>query len=213
VCKVSMLIRCYEYNKYTENTISSIIKTARSDYDIIIHPRKASAAVNSNMLLDYARADKVILMDDDLEFVEDGWDLNLLDTHELCGYVGCVAPQLTDQDGNNIGPKPMREPGSISIGGEVWGAILLFSPTPLIRYDENYIKTTCDDTDFLYQWLENGFIHMTDTTVHVKHTRELSAQKAGGNKQAWYHQNYAYLTNKWMVDGKFPSFGDINYWE
>ena len=211
--KVSILIRCYEYTEYTENTVSSIIKTARSNYDIIIHPRKASAAVNSNMLIDLSRAKTVILMDDDLEFTQEGWDFDLIDSFFAGAEVGCVSPQLTDKDGTPIGPKPIRTNNSVSMGGEIWGACLLFQPNKHIRYDENYIKTTCDDTDFLYQWIKAGYHHMTDTRVKVKHMRELTAQSTVSDKKSWFHKNYAYLISKWRTNGKFPDFGKITYFE
>ena len=79
---VSILVRCWEMNRLTEKTITSIQCTGRSNYELIVEPNKASASINSNILIEKATTKKIILMDDDLQMKTDGWDVLLLETLE-----------------------------------------------------------------------------------------------------------------------------------
>ena len=204
--EVSILVRCYEYNGYTKNAIDSIMRTATTDYNLMIAPRKLHAAQNSNLLIDKAPSEYIILMDDDLTFPEVGWDSKLIETLLKYDDVGCVASQLMDEAGSLIGPKPLPELNKVLVGAEAWGACLAFRDVG-IRYDENYIKTICDDTDFLYQWLDNDYKIATDTRALVKHMKPCSR----ASNPPWFKQNYEYFKKKWAPNGKFPSWGTREY--
>lgn len=201
---VSILIRSIGYSSYLSRTIDSILKTARGNYEIIVAPRQMSAASNSNNLMSLANNDTVILMDEDLEFIDHGWDIEMINTLNREDKWGVVAPQILDRNGRKIGPKHIE--GQITVGGEMWGAILCFNKQDGVRYDENYIKTIFDDTDFLYQYLKSGRLLVSNGSVKVKHMRPCSRD----SRPDWFKINMHYFNEKWRKKGT-PPWGKPTY--
>jgi hypothetical protein len=204
---VSILVRCFERNEFTEHTLSSIEATATSNFELICEPNRASAAVNSNRLLDRARCNRVILLDDDIALTSRGWDERLLDTLERYPNMGCVSPRIADVEGRLLGPTRYVRTGCVVTGFELWGAVLAFERTD-IRYDEAYERTLCDDTDFLLQHLRAGYALGIDGAVDVVHLRELSRD----TDPPWLAKNKAYFTEKWQLQGRDIAWGEYTEW-
>jgi len=207
VIDVSILVRCFEHNEFTSLTLATIRETATTRYELICQPNRASAAVNSNRLLDDAASDRVILLDDDIGCLQKGWDARLLDTLERYPGVGCVAPRLVDRGGQLLGPSRFVRPGCVVTGFEVWGAVLAFRRSQL-RYDEAYLRTQCDDTDFLLQHLTAGRLLAIDGAVDLVHMREVSRDPAA----PWFAHNYRHFLEKWGLQGRQIAWGEYVEW-
>ncbi|MEW6365206.1 MAG: hypothetical protein AB1714_11300 [Acidobacteriota bacterium] len=203
---VSILVRCYEQTLFTERTLASIATTARTHYELICRPNPISAAANSNWLIKLASSNRIILLDDDLSFVRAGWDERLLDTLNRYPGVGCVSPRIMDPKGRLLGPYRYVRDGRVVTGFEVWGAALAFERAQM-RYDETYVGTQCDDTDFLLQHLAAGYLLAIDGSVDVIHRRELS-----GPRPPWYEHNQQHLIKKWDLSNRFIAWGEYTEW-
>lgn len=204
---VSILVRCFERNEFTDYTLASIEATATSNFELICQPNRASAPINSNLLLNRAQSENVILLDDDLAFLTRGWDERLLDTLARYPDVGCVSPRIMDAEGRMLGPYRYVRDGCVVTGFELWGAVLAFQRSEL-RYDEAYERTLCDDTDFLLQHLQAGFALAIDGAVDCVHRRELSRE----NRPPWFAKNLAYFEKKWRLAGRHIAWGEYTEW-
>lgn len=201
--ETSILIRCFEYNEFTKNTINSIFNTARSQYSLTIMPNKVSAAINSNRLINNSKSKYIILMDDDLQFPCIGWDVKLLET--LKKYDPCVvAPRLFDNKYNVLNPQSKINKDRIAVGIKVSGGLLVFKDIGL-RYDENYIRTQYDDTDILYQFMSKGYRILVDGRVDVLHMGNATPCST-----PWARQNYEYFRKKWKMNDH-AKWGKLRY--
>lgn len=194
---ICILIRCYEYTSYTQQTVDSILNTAVTDYNLIVMPNKASAAINSNMLLSMATSEYIILMDDDLTFPRKGWDRQLIETlirYQASHNVGCVAPRLITPCGKNVNDHALALPGQVMTGVKMSGALLAFRDVG-IRYDETYLKTQYDDVCLLYQWMAAGYKVVVDGSVDVVHMKAISDTNSKTGRI-----NRKYFIKKWGMD-------------
>lgn len=204
---VSILVRCCERTEFTEHTLASIRATATSHFELICEPHRASAAVNSNRLLNRASAKHVIILDDDIAFTTRGWDERLLETLARYPNLGVVSPRLADTQGRLLGPYGYVRAGCVVTGFELWGAVLAFERAAM-RYDEAYERTLCDDTDFLLQYLQAGFLLGIDGAVDAIHLRELSRE----GDPPWLAKNRAYFEAKWQLAGRHIAWGEYTEW-
>ncbi len=204
---VSILVRCFERNEFTDHTLASIEATATSNYELICSPNRASAPINSNLLINKAQCERVILLDDDIAFLSRGWDERLLETLARYPKMGCVSPRIADVEGRLLGPYRYVRDDCVVTGFETWGAVLAFQ-RGVIRYDEAYERTLCDDTDFLLQHLQAGYLLGIDGAVNVVHLRELSRQA----DPPWLAKNIEYFAKKWQMASHQVAWGEYTEW-
>lgn len=167
----------------------------------------ASAAKNRNKVIDEAKGDLIIMLDDDISGFYPDWIYDLV-TPLLCHrnlysivsarliYAnGKTAPQLGG-DGNDSGPlvPAIHEPTVLNI---TCSAAIAFYKSDNIRFDENYIAAVYEDTDFCMQYREK----YPDRKIMINNRCRLvhgNEGKRGGIKNA-ATVNREYFAEKWGI--------------
>jgi glycosyltransferase involved in cell wall biosynthesis len=175
-----------------------IRKTAACEMRIIPTCLQESASVNRNYGLDKAETDIIIMMDDDISGLPNGWDLTLVETLVHEQQCVMVSPRLITPDGCPglmLGhPPPLMK-------GEWWEVPDRELPTACIairkndlRFDEIYEGSGWEDTDMCAQlrqeYPEGKFI--VNSYVKVIHHNEMKNQ--GGEI---FERNKARFFKKW----------------
>lgn len=191
--EISILVLCYQYTKYTEQTINSVLDTATSNYNLIIQPTMIDSAKNSNCLIDSSPTEYMILVDDDVMFRNKGWDECLIGALTLSLGVGVVVPRLFSANHDPINEQSHVPKDTIMSGIKSAGAVMAFREQGL-RHDEAYKKTQYNDTDFLYQHLALNQLVIVDGRVDVLHMRKPNFSTP------WNTANRAYFLKKWKMN-------------
>lgn len=175
--------------------------------EVVVSGLRASAAVNRNYCLDQiTRRDAegvlietvAIMLDDDIDGFYPGWVDDLL--APLRDDVVMVSARLLNPDGT-FGPTCSRcydaSPDEIEIHSN--GEAVL--PTAAIafrfqghRFDEAYIGSGYEDSDWCHQYLEANSCakFIQSNRCRLVHRNEMKNQRG----QYWKH-NFAYFWNKW----------------
>jgi len=178
----------------TEQEISALLEaiklTATGNYNLIVMsgPNR-SAAQNRNAGLDRAPSKAVIMIDDDIRNMPEGWNEKLL--AYLGPDVAIVSARLmkvTGEPGPMVGSNYSLDPETVE-AEELPTACIAFRKTEL-RFDENFKGSGFEDNDFCRQ-MSGTFI--IANRVKVTHINE--AKNQGGDN--WLF-NEAYYKAKWM---------------
>ena len=174
-----------------------ILETRLSSGSIIYTCTKASAAVNRNNGLNAATSDIVIMIDDDIEGFFPGWDLELIRPIKEIPDTVISAARLFNTNGSvqvTLGTERMPlSPSFIDAEHkQILSACIAFLKTDL-RFDENYIGSGFEDTDFCKQMIRKfptGRI-IVNNMCRLVHRNERKNQLDNNNK------NYQYFLSKW----------------
>ncbi len=168
------------------NVLKEIRSTRAPDTEIIAVSGKGSAAVNRNIGLDRAKGEFIIMCDDDVNKYLDKWDTKLVAA--LCTTKAkVVGARLLGANGK---PHPVNynnydlSKDNVQIRGMIT-ACCVFRRTSL-RFDEKFIGSGWEDTDF-FQRLGGPFF--VTNTVKVVHLNE--------HKNPHDAKNSAYFRRKW----------------
>lgn len=174
----------------TEDAISSLITEikATTDYatELIVASNDVSAARNRNIGLNMTDSEFIIMCDDDVTGFIVGWDRELIDTLVMLS-ASVVGARLLNPGGQL---QPVNY-GNYDLSKEycqVWTMITaccVFRNTKL-RFDEHYIGSGWEDTDFFRQL--GGKFYVLNT-VKVTHLNE--------HKKPNDAVNRAYYAGKW----------------
>ncbi|MFT7462402.1 MAG: hypothetical protein ACI9EF_000742 [Pseudohongiellaceae bacterium] len=195
---VSVIIPAYDDTAKLRRALWSIRQTADMPYELIVSRAKQCVAKNRNAGLDLATQDLVIFLDDDV-LLPPGWMSRLVAVLGARSDYGAICAHLTFADGSPQTRRPELLPG------ELWeitipGTCFVYSRARVhdIRFDENYLGSQWEDTDWMWQVLRQGLKVGMSGDVWALHDHADSENK-------WLVPNAEYFRGKW---GELPADGD-----
>ncbi len=189
------------YNEIKDQ-IQEIEKHTKENHNIIATCQKVSASKNRNIGLKKAKSDIVIMLDDDIIGFFNKWINRLLYAFQD-NDVYIASARLMKPNGNYAimnGNTLENRQGIFGISGGKDGclpsAAIAFRKTN-IRFDENYIGSGFEDTDFMYQYRQkfNPCKFVICNRCQLIHKHEKKNQ--GGD---YFIHNRDYFCNKWNSD-------------
>lgn len=186
--KVSIIIPTVRTEEEIAGMISEIKKSVSYELDLIIASGNRSAAKNRNIGLDRTKAEFIIMCDDDTESFPYAWDRDLIEGLKQVG-ASIVGARLLNPDGNlqKTNYRNFDLSKDFVEVRRMITACCAFRNTTL-RFDENYIGSGFEDTDFCKQMGGKFFVA---NKVKVIHRNE--------NKNPSKKQNRDYFRKKWKV--------------
>lgn len=183
---VDIIIPTIRTEEEIANLISEIKNSVIYELNLIIVSSNGSAAKNRNLGLDKAKAEFIIMCDDDIADFSYGWDKELVDALKQTG-ASMVGARLFNPDGalqvtNYRNFDLSKDIVEVTI---MITACCAFKNTTL-RFDENYIGSGYEDTDFCKQLGGKFFV---TNKVKLIHRNE--------HKNPFDIQNGNYFKNKW----------------
>ncbi|RKY19599.1 MAG: hypothetical protein DRQ55_10205 [Planctomycetota bacterium] len=195
---VTVIIPAYDDTPQLRRAIWSIRSTADMPFQLVVACARQSVAKNRNLGLSRARCDLIFFMDDDV-LLPPGWTSRMLSLLAARDDLGAVSAHLTFSDGS---PQTRR---SDLAPGEFWqitipGTCFCFSRQRITGafFDENYLGSQWEDTDFMWQLHKQGLVTGVTGDVCVVHDHNDAENK-------WLQQNGEYFHGKW---GSWPSEDD-----
>lgn len=166
--------------------ISEIKNSVAYELNLIIVSGNQSAAKNRNIGLDKAKAEFIVMCDDDIEGFSYGWDKDLIDALKQTG-ASMIGARLFNPDGalqvtNYRNFDLSKDLVEVEI---MITACCAFKNTAL-RFDENYIGSGYEDTDFCRQLGGKFFV---TNKVKLVHKNE--------HKNPFDLKNGEYFREKW----------------
>jgi len=192
--KVSIIIPTVRTKVEIAGLISEIKNTVYYDLDLIVMSGMRVMSVNSNMGLDKAKSEFIIMCDDDTEGYQKGWDKTLLDMLEKLEPEGAtiVGARLLNLDGtlNRVNYHNYDLSVEYSQTRTMITPCCAFRNTKL-RFDENYKGWGWNDTDWCKQLGGKSFVVNTVRVIH----RNEEKNPLGSEKQI--AESRAYFRKKW----------------
>ena len=183
---VNIIIPTIRTKKEITALVSEIKSSVVYELDLIIVSGNGSAAKNRNIGLDKAKAEFIIMCDDDIESFSSGWDRELIDALKQTG-ASMIGARLFNPDGalqvTNYRNFDLSE-DFVEVRTMIT-ACCAFKNTKL-RFDENYIGSGYEDTDFCRQLGGKFFVA---NRVKIIHRNE--------SKNMFNERNRKYFKEKW----------------
>ena len=167
-----------------------------SAIDFLLHmisnPDK-SASQNRNIGLDQSTSKYVVMIDDDITGFKKGWNQQLISYFEDRKDLGIISGRLLKPDGS-LGYMNSRnwdmEHELVEVG-RVPTALIAIRDI-MLRFDERYVGSGFEDTDFCLQMIDKGYGIAIANGVQAVHTHEQKNQ-LGSN----WKRNYNVFRDKW----------------
>lgn len=198
-CRVDVILPVYEDSDLLRRTLWSIRETADLPYTLIVSCAAQSVAKNRNAGLARARHDVTFFVDDDV-LLPPHWMSRLVATLARREDLGAVGPHLTFPNGAPQTRRPDLGPG------ELWevtipGTVFAYSRSRVgdPRFDEAYLGSQWEDTDWMWELAKRGFGTALTGDVHVKHEH---AEK----QNRWLEENMRHFHDKW---GRYPTEEEV----
>lgn len=200
--QIDIIIPSHRNLSDIQNQINAMESTRTLPGKIISTGLKASASENRNAGLNKSNTEYVIMTDDDLSGFTKGWDsrlYNLLISHP---EFSMISPRLMDKYGKFGSMLGSNSQPNISIyaaiGNRIPSACILFRRNFEIFFDEGFIGSGFEDTDFISQNVKKDPTYKVaiSNTERITHLNEMKNQKG-----VYFTHNHAYYINKW---GKSP---------
>ena len=198
--KHSIIIPTYRDrdNEDIVKLVSEIETMSTGEYELIVTCQKASAAINRNYGLNNSNNDLVIMIDDDIRSLPYGWNEEIIRLLVEDENIKIVSARLMAEDGRlglNMGNNYDVSSDVVEVeSGYVPTACIAFKKEDDIRFDETYIGSGFEDTDFMNQMMKKypNSKHVINNLVKLIHINEMKEQR-GEN----WEKNKAYFMNKW----------------
>lgn len=182
-------IPCWELSPKLKATIDSLATgPARiaSPAKLIINVEKQSVVRNRSACLAESSAPFVLWLDDDVVFEQKGWDDYLwqrINHNPQVGVIGVRVKhwQLLDRT-------PLRAEG---LAADVCGAVMMTRKLPGVGFDDHYVGSQWEDTDYCFEVRKAGYHVLQDNRVSVLHYNE--------EKNRNYSDNQVYFCRKWGI--------------
>ena len=194
---LTVIIPCYERGVKLNRTLWSIMQTADMPYRILISEEKQSVAKNRNAALAKVDTDLIAQMDDDV-ILPPFWMSKMAAILERDG-VGVCAVRMTSPDGTPQNDLANLKPGTI-VDCTPPGTLFMYDRTVVdgCEFDEEYIGSQWEDTDFMMQVKKKGLLTVASGDVWILHDqssveegskmKELSASPYEANKALFIHK-------------------------
>ena len=167
--KVSIIITTVKTEEEIEGLIAEIKETVYYELDLIVISGIRVVSVNTNMGLDKAKGEFIIICDDDTEGYQKGWDKVLLDALEKLESEGAtiVGARLLNLDGtlHKVNYRNYDLSVEYSQTRTMITPCCAFRNTKL-RFDENYKGWGWNDTDWCKQLGGKSFVVNTVRVIH-----------------------------------------------
>jgi len=186
-----------------QKQIDEIERNTHEPHRIIASCQNASAAINRNFCLQFARSDILVMLDDDIEGFFPGWLSTLVAPLNSCDEVVMVSARLMAPDGSvgascagvhdieskwvPVPPKRDCVMPSAAIAFRNWG----------LRFDEHFIGSGFEDGDFCFQYLDlkPSVQFYINNQCKLIHRNEMKHQWENGH----FEKNRRYFWRKWHV--------------
>lgn len=163
--------------------LDEIASTTTGSPRVIPTCLKASAAINRNYGLDQATSDLVIMIDDDIFNLPDGWNQRLCQPLLDTPRVVMTSANLLRPNGEfgvmHCDPSPREGTGLLSVEKQgLPTACVAFRNDGLARFREDYIGSGYEDTDFSAQlrFLHPDGLWLVIRDLRVIHRNDQKAQ-------------------------------------
>jgi len=184
--KVSIIIPTIKTEREIIGLITEIKNTVYYELDLIVVSGNRSAAKNRNIGLEQAKSEFIIMCDDDIEGFSYGWDKDLIGTLEET-KANMVGARLFNPDGNlqktNYNNFDLSK-DFVEVKTMITACCAFRNTT--LRFDENYVGSGYEDTDFCKQLGRKFFVA---NRVKLVHRNE--------HKNPFDRQNEKYFREKW----------------
>jgi len=198
--KHSIIIPTYRDREHEDivKLVTEIETMSTGEYELVVTCQKASAAINRNYGLDNSNNDFVIMIDDDIRALPYGWNEEMIRLLIENPKIKVVSSRLMTEDGKpgiNMGNNYDLSKDVVEVeSGYIPTACIAFKKEKDIRFDEAYIGSGFEDTDFMNQMMKKypESAHVINNTVKLIHMNEMKEQH-GDN----WEKNKAYFTMKW----------------
>ncbi len=197
---VDILIPTMKSLEELKPMIDNLSTLAGVEHKVFASCEKVSASTNRNICLNQATSNIVIMLDDDIEGFFDGWASSLLQplfdkqicmvSARLFNLNGTV--QNTCMDNNELLPELIvlkPEPNRI-----MPSAAIAFRKTEL-RFDENFIGSGWEDTDFCRQYWE----YFKEAKFVVTNACKLIHRNEMKSQGIHWERNKNYFEKKWGI--------------
>lgn len=182
-------IPCWELSAKLKQTIDGLASGPSKvmlPAKLIVNIEKQSVVRNRVECLKSSKSPFVLWLDDDVVFENPGWDLALwqrISCEPTTGVVGIRVKhwQLLEST-------PLRPEGSVP---DVCGAVMMTRSIPSVVFDDNYVGSQWEDTDYCFSVRRAGYNIIQDNSIAVIHYNE--------EKNRNYTHNQAYFNRKWRV--------------
>jgi len=174
----------------TEEEIATLISEIKNsviyELNLIVVSGNRSAAKNRNIGLDKAKADFIIMCDDDIKKLPSGWDRDLIDALKQTG-ASMVGARLFNPDGAlQVTNYRNFDLSKDLVEVEIMITACCAFKNSALRFDENYMGSGYEDTDFCRQLGGRFFVA---NKVKIVHKNE--------HKNPFDVQNGKYFCEKW----------------
>jgi glycosyltransferase involved in cell wall biosynthesis len=180
-------IPCWELSLKLKQTIDGLGSgpaRVKLPAKLIVNVDKQSVVRNRKACLQASRSPYVLWLDDDVVFEREGWDTRLWESIRANTKVGLIGIRVKHWQW--LDRTPIRPDGTVE---DVCGAVMMTRRIPGVGFDDNYIGSQWEDTDYCFSVRKAGFDVVQDNSVAVIHYNE--------EKNRDHTHNRAYFNQKW----------------
>ncbi len=196
---ISVIIPAYADRPRLHRAVRSVETTTDLPFELVVALAPQQVAANRNAGLARATQDLCAFLDDDV-VLPPGWASRLVAVLDARPDVGAVSGKLVFPDGRPQTRRPDLGPG------ELWeipipGTCFVYCRSRVgdPYFDQTYLGSQWEDTDWVWQLRERGFPTVMTGDVTVVHDHQLSENQ-------WFFENAERFQRKW---GRFPAEHEV----
>ena len=185
--QIDVCIPCWELSAKLKTTINALTNGPSKlsvPAKLILNVEKQSVVKNRLACLAESRSKYVLWLDDDVVFEKTGWDSYLLEKIQGNADVGVIGIRV--KHWQLLDRSPMRPSGFVE---DVCGAVMMTRKIEGVNFDDNYVGSQWEDTDYCFSVRKAGYKVLQDNGIAVIHYNE--------EKNREYVNNRAYFNQKW----------------
>ena len=212
--EVEIGIYTHRWSEWQVRCIESIARHTKShQYSILMTQKTGNCHQNMNRLWRRFTAPYVIMLDEDVTILQDGWLESLikgLESNDKIGVLGAMDIKFgLDIEGGIPEPSSPHYSSKSTINFKRWIPAYLMafklSRVPFLRFDEAIPGDMgMTDVDACCQIDTNGLLVAVNSEVLVYHpardddeTRKKEQRPSRGWQELWYPAQVAYMQQKW----------------
>lgn len=203
--EVELATYTHRWSELQVRLMTSVAKhTKTHQYSFLVTQKPGNCHQNMNRIWRRLTAAYVVLMDEDVVILQDGWLASLiesLESDEKIGVVGCAEVKTL--------PAIVPEPGKVTLDFQMWipAYVMAFKRerVPFLRFDEAIPgQMGMTDLDACLQIVDKGLKvavnpqvvvfhpNRDDDAIRVREQRPLIRQQ-----EDWFRLQSAYMNEKW----------------
>lgn len=187
-------IPCWELSAKLKQTIDGLSGGSSKvtlPAKLIVNIEKQSVVRNRVDCLKSSQSPFVLWLDDDVVFESPAWDLALWQRINREPKIGVLGIRV--KHWQLLEKTPQRPEGSVP---DVCGAVMMTRRIPNVGFDDNYVGSQWEDTDYCFSVRKAGYQVVQDNSIAVIHYNE--------EKNRNYTHNQAYFNRKWGIGQAAP---------